>query len=519
MEKANIKIKTSIVGGKISAERWKEVYNDSLRIAKDGKLAYIDYCDIGDYGAHCLVPTEDHLGTWIASGDMVRGYCTDIFEMKSDLKFYTKNAGTVRRNSALEYLYALRNGITNSTTREFSPVFDGATYGERPHIWLLAIACLIASEFPEAAVVFGDISQDSCIKACKLAEEVTGRKVSLPLQFDYTRLYDALVDEGKTGEKLINHFLKTYAGYKDEGFRSFIKDKFTEDSLAEHFRNWIADETPFSLTKKWLEYGMSLEGLFSLWKSIKKKEFSTDALIESLFVGKVHIKDKSCLDITETDNGNVGADNPCIYELKTEMIKSDLKRKAINVYIPVDELRVCIINNFGYELPALDMGIAGYGQCYEKDKELERLCTKVDATLQTIKQKQEYEITGVIHLYYWIPGKTTIHPGTVDWIIDILNQLEKHWENSLQDEFMNCDRCSVLMVLLNSFPPLNIETVQMLFNNINNDDKLKRYWSILKIQRNKEEVEHFCYAMLMNIKAFDYVYDHYLSITKSKQEE
>ena len=154
-----ISIHSNIAPNEIDPKDWERVYDDALKIAEYGQLAGLVEKDIDGYKVRCLVPVGyADTNHWHAEGDLLTGSCIETHEMYRDLSKYPCKAKASAHNSALTYLYD-----RFSVDDEFSCVFNGKTQGERPHIYLLAIACLIASEFPQAAVVEGDINQGAWI--------------------------------------------------------------------------------------------------------------------------------------------------------------------------------------------------------------------------------------------------------------------------------------------------------------------------------------------------------------------
>ena len=168
-----IYIYSQIAPERIDEKAWARVYDDSLKIVRYAQLAEAECKNIEGYDVLTLVPADDKNGRWHAIGDMVTGSCIEDYDMEKDLSRYGKCTPDSGENSlALEYLYSLDRNDESDIESRFWGVFGSKTQGERPHIYLLAIACMIASELPKAAVVYGDITHASCIKACSIAEEV-----------------------------------------------------------------------------------------------------------------------------------------------------------------------------------------------------------------------------------------------------------------------------------------------------------------------------------------------------------
>ncbi len=115
-----------------------------------------------------------HVG-WLSMGDMITGDNTEDFAMVRDLDVYKKNVtddGTDNGADILtDRIYPKDYPeITAVGHKKVDSVFFNKTQGEASHLYLLAVACLITDRFPDAAMVFGDISAGQCRAAVRWAK-------------------------------------------------------------------------------------------------------------------------------------------------------------------------------------------------------------------------------------------------------------------------------------------------------------------------------------------------------------
>lgn len=510
-------ITLKITGNKINAERWGSVYKDSLKLVEHGELMFATTCDldhptIACHTATCLIPSNSFNGFWSCTGDSIRGSCTGFFSMKADIHDYFKEGEITDHNSALEYLYRYGKGELDPLPEEFCRVFGGDTDGAPAFMPILAIACMIASEFPNAAVVGGDLTQRSCIKACELAKEVLGREIRLPLQYDYRRLYDDLVADGKQGEELIEYFLNTYAGNNDDDFKAFLKEKFDESMLAEHFLAHCCDEeTPFSLAKKWLEYGLSEDGLFQMWAKINNSIFTPESLVEALVLGKVDKMNKDSYDIVEEAREYENAYNIQLQAISAVLEEHHIERDVIKVYIPKRVLKSKLPKCFGNKiLDTLESALRRKDEVYETQKLIDNMYKDIAKDADYQKIFKAYDVSYWDQLYFWKPGENNISPDLFKEVIDVFDWVITAGKTALKRRFAKGERNFILEGILNDFYPIKKETAQMLMDNVEDDAFITKYLGILTAKRDDNNVANFCYAMMLNTEAFEFAYNCYL---------
>ena len=204
----SIAIFAQVNAAKIDPKRWEKVYEDCLKIAEAGQLADKDMRDVRGFVLRCLVPVREKDGRIHIIGDMVQGDCIQDYELERDVsKYLPKDADANFKAPVVDYLYHVFRNEDSVYDKYFTPYFGTQTFGSRPHIYLLAMACLITSEFRDAAVVYGDISYKQCCEACIFAEKVVGYKVKVPIEYDYIKLFIELYKRGYRGYEMLERYL------------------------------------------------------------------------------------------------------------------------------------------------------------------------------------------------------------------------------------------------------------------------------------------------------------------------
>lgn len=513
-----ISIYSKIAPKKIDPKDWERIYDDALKIAQYGQLAGLAEKDIGGYKVQNLVPVgttyKDH---WNVDGDLLTGSCIEPHEMYRDLSKYTCKGKAFARNSALTYLY---DGLTADETNvndEFACVFDSKTQGERPHIYLLAIACLIASEFPQAAVVEGDINQGACRKACGIAKTVLGKEVDMPLQYDYERLYTVLCECGYTGVELTKRFIGIYKGARECDYCTFLKGHFSIADISEYYMWNIKNESAYTLARKWLESELDLDSLCKLWKKAENDKFDLDSLIETLVTGKVHIKDKDTYDFTEKRQDDEEPDDVQMLFARAMATLSGMRRYVIDAFVPQDEIAKILEDNYGTEaVEKFNCELSKQGDGNKHQTAAEQLYDSITEMANEMEDPK-YDINEWKDLYFWDPQKDTIDPDLFDKIIYLIRQIRAFGEEALYNEFAkNADRKYSLCMKLNKFYPIKQTTIDMLTDKIDDDEFMVKYIGLLNVKREGTELGHFLRAMMLNTDAYEYAWK--CMIEKSDQE-
>ena len=132
----------------------------------------------------------------------------------------------------------------------------------------------------------GDITHAQCVNACEIASKVLGRDIHLPLQYDFERLYSALINEEYTDYDLFKRFYSIYTGWADKAYIEFIHKVFPEEYFIRYYSEKINSWPLDIVAKEWLEMELSLEGLFEVYKSLNSGNSALQTLIE---IGRAHV--------------------------------------------------------------------------------------------------------------------------------------------------------------------------------------------------------------------------------------
>ena len=199
---------------KIDENRWPEAFQEAMKIGRAGKLAEV--C-VGEYEGNTYYPLRlsepisrawfrNDTVRWHATGDLVTGSNMEDFSLPAVWK---RNQ---ERPPGDILLASCQVSNSDLLQPKFPYLWDSKTQGERGHIWLLAMACVLCDHFPEGFFVYGDITAGQCIRACKIAAEVLDREVRIPIQFDAERLLPRVQAITDGEQETLDSFFTLYKG-------------------------------------------------------------------------------------------------------------------------------------------------------------------------------------------------------------------------------------------------------------------------------------------------------------------
>ncbi len=478
---------------RIDKKDWERTYNDTLKLVEYGQLAECEYKYINGLKVPCMVPTVEKDNHWSTTGDMLAGKCIEKYSLYRDISHYTAKNINIH-NPALELLYD--RAIKNKTELDdmFSLYFCNKTQGSNPHMILLSIACVITNDFPEAAVVHGDITHAQCIKACEIAEKVLGRHIDLPIQYDYKRLYSSLINEGYTDYELFKRFYNIYSGWADKTYIDFIHGKFPEDFFIEYYKDkkmtWPLD----ILVKEWLERELSLEGLFKVYKSLYSGNSALQTLIDIMIIGQVHIKDKTVYDFTEQSEYNAIPDDVSMLFARLMAKMTGYSRYIIDAYIPLKELRAKFISCFpSYSvremfekaiLKSRNSKVEGlYRQVFDLSDELD---------------KKAYDINDLRFMYLWDESKT-VEPTIWNRMLDFVRTADELGRETVSGLLKKSgNRLAYICKYLVKYYALPEELAEKILTNYTDDDYIAKYIGIFGTGFNEMDTHLMCHVLMMN---------------------
>ncbi len=173
------------------------------------------------------------------------------------------------------------------------------TKGKRWHIYLLAMACLLTSYFPENIHVYGDITTYQCIQALNWINQILDRKIDMPIVFKKKELLERL--KKQLDNQLLNQFYDNSLSDRDKDLGNFIRLHFSEEEIYQFYKNkfslfHIKSYEFQKILREYLEMEFSFEDLI---KMMKECRVDLNDLVEILLNWQLHIKDKKYMKHSE----------------------------------------------------------------------------------------------------------------------------------------------------------------------------------------------------------------------------
>lgn len=343
-------INLDIIPSKISKEEWEEVYKETLELIKAYPFADVKADYIDDIERIFLDRSEEKIEKdgdkeiryWRTCGDLESKRTAEYFTIYNDLSKY-RYSGDKNIDDILElYLEDDIDGVRS--------IFSAKTQGEKYHLYILAIACLIESRFKGMAVVHGDITKEQAEIAIIWANGILKKPIYLPVRTDYKEL--VLRVKGLVGkEAVLDRFMSLKIGENEEELNKFIGENFPKEEVNKYYIAELKEyyTSPGQLGAKkilinYLNWGYSLEELSDLYcHNEDGSRFSGIDFVKAiadtwLFIP---VRDRECM-----NRLNKSPDNPSkvYHQFGSMFLNMGFLGRLNNKYIPLEE-GLDILNN------------------------------------------------------------------------------------------------------------------------------------------------------------------------------
>lgn len=482
---------------KIDTKAWERTYEDTLKIIKFGRLAECEFKYINGMRVPCVVPTAEKDRHWSATGDMFAGKCIEKYSLYRDISHYTAKDMDIQ-NPALELLYN-RKVRDKKLDDMFKPYFCNKTQGNNPHMILLSAACVITNDLPNAAIVHGDITHAQCVNACKIASKVLGRDIQLPLQYDFERLYSALINEEYTDYDLFKRFYSIYSGWADKSYIEFIHKNFPEKFFVEYYKEKINSWPLDIVTKEWLERGLSLDGLFDVYKSLYSGNSALQSFIDIMIAGQVHIKEKTVYDFTERSEYNEIPDDASMHFARFMAKLTGYSRYIIDAFIPLKELKAKFISAF----PSYNVrGMFDKALSIGNNSKVEELYNQV-FDLSDKLEKRAFDISDLRYMFLW-DESNTVEPMLWNKMLELVRTADELGREAISGSLKKPEnRLAYICENLAKYYALPEKLAEKILTNYTDDDFIAKYIGLLGMPFDELDTHKMCCVLMMNERLLD----------------
>ena len=518
-----VRIKLDIIPAKIDADEWESVYEETLLLLQE--YDFMDkIVDKEEYDYKWIYTTrskerqfssyDDRLG-WHTFGDMTTMKRAENFILLRDLSYYDR----FRKETNCDDVLIARINWQSQMSEEIQDltvgninVFDAKTQGYPYHMYVLAIACLIESRFPQYAYVSGDVTKAQMQKAIEWANSILKKPVNLTERANNDKLLKRLEAQLEVEYSKLQAFFDLTINQEDKELGDFIKNHFSTAAVKKYYtarmKSYELGQIGFgNYLKNYLKLDLDLEMLCNLC-ILDEDGCNYDA---ASFVERV-LKFINKNEKTKEDGINLDindADSEAPETVDSLFGKSFLKMSGLSNSVKIDITLEEAKEIFKKNLNHLCDPEKIYNEVLSSDDEVE-INNEVLEMMEKVKdetQKQEYDIEDLDDLMLWEPGET-IHPG----VEKILAKIKDFVENSVSegdmrfDDHSKLDRMRLLMQN-NKYFYLSKNTWEFIEKNIDRQYIYDRVMALFTIKATNESINKTCKAILNNLDLFNYLWE------------
>lgn len=519
-------INLHIVPSRIHFVEWESVYNESVELVDtypfldkivdpnmyEYPWVYVDRTRERLLGSHA----DGQLG-WHTIGDELSLQHAESFILLKDLHYYRRQE---RKDQGIggDILFPLlnRNRNMDAQVQTLAPncveVFYAKTQGHPYHLYVLAVACLIESRFPQHAMVTGDVTLGQMQEAIGWANSILQRPVRLTDRADNKKLLARIAAVLPDEAARLEAFMEAALQAKNRGFGDFLRDSFSPEVLIAYFTGLFGQHQPgmvgFKDTlREYLNLGFRLEEACDLCVlqtggcRYDAAKFAKTVLELGWRTGDV-VPDDNIIDIA--------INHPHAREPETipSLVAKTLAAMA--------GLPKCLETDHTYE-KAVEVLRCKLGKLCSVDRLRKEHEDTVDEEWRAHMPQEEppgaaYQRAAVVHPSYdiedldslmiWTPDQT-LHPKLVEFMAHVKSYVEDML-NTKQDMFDGIGQKSErerIQILINANRDfyLHRRTWDFVKEHIEDIELIKRVAAILLIQAYDIKVNKLCKALLNNV--------------------
>lgn len=535
----NLSISTSV-----TKEEWADVYKETLRLVDALPLAEERTLPIRGIQTTCLAKTkerEEQYGWydektrvgWAADGDYVTLRGAERYFLSRYLvtaESYDPDAPDAMYSMLPNYL---DYDWHDPQFKKYYSLWGAKTQGEPYHLYLLVIACLIASRLGSKAYVYGDITRGQCRKAVEIANKYLGKRIDIPDQCYPEKLLKRINDFPLSETEKLKVFTNLYLGNKDAYFGNTAREYFSEKAFNEYWRKRFGyyEITMYgfdTVLYDYLLWGFDIEKLAKYVSFCDKEGVSHyDVFIRKVMDSKLHLKEKDCEDYLKIDQEDEG-----LYGVSTLFAQFALcgaQNRKVDRYIPLEEIRKSLVSAVGDKCD-VDKLIDEYLQEESAYRPMNRdqlrtlseeEFTKVashdlSAVYSELFRSEMRELDDISNIYDVSDYEDLLNYKAQDSINPkIADQVRKYFDfcrNSIkEDQYTKLlaesarERCQWL-VQQNRYIMIRDRDWDKIFGDImDNPKSFERYYPLVRVQVTSDAVRHVVQALALNDDLYQYV--------------
>lgn len=493
---------------KVEGDRWERAFEDAAKIGREGKLAKIEVREFEGREYYCQTlaePDEEGIG---ATGDLITGNNMEIQFFPRRLE---REVAEVEATGDILVRYLAKAeefGLTPPSTKGY---LGNKTQGRRGHIWLLAMACVFCDAFPDATILEGDITAGQVLHAVRIAEDVLGRELRLPVAYDMEQLFPRVQEMAK-GDELLSAqlFFKIYRGLRKAEFNQFVRDHFSDDTIYTLYRTLSQRLRPNKVMREWLGMDRPFKELARmLVVDPEGPRMEPVAFVGEVLMAKLHVKEKCVYNALEADNAKEEPDDVEMQFSRIAGMLDGLMNWHIDCYIPLEELK----SDCGSIFENVDIVFDEAQKRVDASEHYKKVCQFYEeVTTHSQKMDREergYDFVDEDTLCYWERPENSILPDLLERLLTFMKSVQKTTVGSVSA--FQCktreERLDEIIMLAGTKYGLPDTLWNELFARIMDDGFMSRYIGLLHIDAERQEISKLVNLFLHNAPLFEYIWN------------
>ena len=429
-----ISIVTEIDPAGIRDLEWEAVYEQTLELIH--AFEFMDeYNEKGKYGSGSTMVLDrsrerelpDYNGEigWRTFGDLKTMGQAEEFILFRDMEFNKIKSDSKKGNAVDRDIYLTRvvdselfEAIRDRIPKRTFDLFNAKTQGQHYHNYILAVALLIESRFPESVIIYGDVTRGQMKAAVKWANSVLEKPIQLPDKTDDERLFNRINKQFEDEFIVMSVFSELTMSDKNSEYGQFLRNHFNEETLRHYFTRDFKSFTINTLgligaTSRYLNMGFSLKSLCQTCVNDQDGPgYDTREFIKFILNQKFHLKEpteiSSLRQYFELSTFNSESESPDTVE--SLFAKTLFKLQGLNtensLYIPLDKIKKTFLAVFDQQdVEKVFEEVKPEDDAYDYPEEV---ISKASNLLE--RRDTSSEIYDFDTLVQWQPGVTIAEP-------------------------------------------------------------------------------------------------------------
>ena len=518
----------SIAPDRIAQDEWEKSYEQALVIA--------DKCNLMDKVitqrngvryAFARKTAERELRSgelgFLVCGTMSSGYNMEEFVLYRELdQNFPQNRG--KDNNMDILLNDCQNSVDGLPSNPgIYYLWGGKTQGREGHLPLLAIACLLADQFPDAISVNGDVTVGQCKIAQEIVKDCLGLDIQLPVRCQAGTLAQRMGKVEIPCEKQLSCFFELYLGSLTEDIGRTLQNVFSKESVYDYFRGEFVEAYKMyqnyrTLFRDYFLLNFSFADLLKILVSDEKGcKMSLEEALKLLFSYNIHIpfSDKNCVDVLQSNQ--VSGDQDAVPSMEGFLGRALLsvvtgRNKNIPVYIPLEKIREDALlldsdaNNIidrildEQKTDERQEMVFGTGE----DSLMSLMMKKAEQIDESKTEEGEYDISTLEDLFHYNTG-CSFSPRLEKAILDALRKMQAFDIETDYEAFLNADRIGREdWFLRHNRYVLFPETLwEHIFEHIMEDEYIRRYYLVFCVDCSSQRTQELIESLMSSVELFN----------------